>query len=244
MCSAWARAACIAWPTGSGATRPTSGCWSASTASRARAATSTCSPGRCAASSASSARTWSAAANPIGSPTRWATRCRAYVADMVTLLARLDADSVAWVGTSMGGLIGMGLAALPGSPIGRLVAQRHRPGDRRGRAGAHRRLPRPAAHLGHRGRGRRLPADDLAGLRPALARGMAGADAADAAQGRRSPAPALRPGDRRADARLHRRDGGRRPGRALGRVRRDPLSDAAAARRRLRPAVARPRPRR
>ena len=31
-----------------------------------------------------------------------------YVADMVTLLARLDAQSVHWVGTSMGGLIGMG----------------------------------------------------------------------------------------------------------------------------------------
>ncbi|MCE9661507.1 MAG: alpha/beta hydrolase [Burkholderiales bacterium] len=44
-----------------------------------------------------------------------------YLADMVTLLARLDADSVAWLGTSMGGLIGMGLASLPGSPIGRLV---------------------------------------------------------------------------------------------------------------------------
>lgn len=45
----------------------------------------------------------------------------AYVADMVTLLARLDAPTVHWVGTSMGGLIGLGLASLPGSPIGRLV---------------------------------------------------------------------------------------------------------------------------
>ena len=45
----------------------------------------------------------------------------AYVADMVTLLARLDAERVDWVGTSMGGLIGMGLAALPKSPVGRLV---------------------------------------------------------------------------------------------------------------------------
>ena len=44
-----------------------------------------------------------------------------YVADMVTLLARLDATEVHWVGTSMGGLIGLGLAALPGSPIARLV---------------------------------------------------------------------------------------------------------------------------
>lgn len=44
-----------------------------------------------------------------------------YVADMVTLLARLDVEQVDWVGTSMGGLIGLGLAALPGSPIRRLV---------------------------------------------------------------------------------------------------------------------------
>ena len=44
-----------------------------------------------------------------------------YVADMVTLLARLDAEVVDWVGTSMGGLIGLGVAALPGSPLRRLV---------------------------------------------------------------------------------------------------------------------------
>ena len=45
----------------------------------------------------------------------------AYVADMVTLLARLNADTVHWVGTSMGGLIGLALASLPGSPVARLV---------------------------------------------------------------------------------------------------------------------------
>jgi pimeloyl-ACP methyl ester carboxylesterase len=44
-----------------------------------------------------------------------------YVADMVTLVARLDVEAVSWVGTSMGGLIGMALAALAGSPIQRLV---------------------------------------------------------------------------------------------------------------------------
>ena len=44
-----------------------------------------------------------------------------YVADMVTLLARLDAAEVHWVGTSMGGLIGLGLASLPESPVSRLV---------------------------------------------------------------------------------------------------------------------------
>jgi pimeloyl-ACP methyl ester carboxylesterase len=44
-----------------------------------------------------------------------------YCADMVTLLARVDADTVHWVGTSMGGLIGMALAAQQDTPISRLV---------------------------------------------------------------------------------------------------------------------------
>ena len=44
-----------------------------------------------------------------------------YVADMVTLIARLNVDTVHWVGTSMGGLIGMALAAQEGTPIRRLV---------------------------------------------------------------------------------------------------------------------------
>jgi pimeloyl-ACP methyl ester carboxylesterase len=44
-----------------------------------------------------------------------------YVADCVTLIARLDVPSVAWVGTSMGGLIGMVLAALDGAPVSRLL---------------------------------------------------------------------------------------------------------------------------
>ena len=45
----------------------------------------------------------------------------AYVADMVTLLARLDAAELHWVGTSMGGLIGMAMASQPESPVTRLV---------------------------------------------------------------------------------------------------------------------------
>jgi pimeloyl-ACP methyl ester carboxylesterase len=44
-----------------------------------------------------------------------------YVADMVTLIARLDVEAVNWIGTSMGGLIGMALAAQAQSPIARLV---------------------------------------------------------------------------------------------------------------------------
>ncbi|WMW82185.1 alpha/beta hydrolase [Undibacterium cyanobacteriorum] len=44
-----------------------------------------------------------------------------YVSDMVTLLARVDATTVDWMGTSMGGLIGIGLAAMKDSPIRRLL---------------------------------------------------------------------------------------------------------------------------
>lgn len=44
-----------------------------------------------------------------------------YVADMVTLIARLDVARVHWVGTSMGALIGMSLAAQKNTPIERLV---------------------------------------------------------------------------------------------------------------------------
>ena len=44
-----------------------------------------------------------------------------YVGDMVTLLARLDASTVHWFGTSMGALIGMVLASLPDSPIERMI---------------------------------------------------------------------------------------------------------------------------
>ena len=44
-----------------------------------------------------------------------------YVADMVSLLARLNAKTLDWLGTSMGGLIGLGLASLPGSPVRNLI---------------------------------------------------------------------------------------------------------------------------
>jgi pimeloyl-ACP methyl ester carboxylesterase len=44
-----------------------------------------------------------------------------YVADVVTLIARLDVESVHWLGTSMGGLIGMTLAAQRDTPVTKLV---------------------------------------------------------------------------------------------------------------------------
>ncbi|NHZ79301.1 alpha/beta fold hydrolase [Massilia sp. CCM 8695] len=48
-----------------------------------------------------------------------------YVSDMVTLIARVTANSgsggVDWFGTSMGGLIGIALASLPDTPVRKLV---------------------------------------------------------------------------------------------------------------------------
>jgi pimeloyl-ACP methyl ester carboxylesterase len=44
-----------------------------------------------------------------------------YVQDCAALIARLDVESVDWLGTSMGGIIGMIVAAQPGNPIRKLV---------------------------------------------------------------------------------------------------------------------------
>lgn len=44
-----------------------------------------------------------------------------YVSDMTSMIARTHARQIDWIGTSMGGLIGMMLAALPNSPIKRLI---------------------------------------------------------------------------------------------------------------------------
>ena len=44
-----------------------------------------------------------------------------YLATLTALVARSGADLVDWVGTSMGGLLGMLIAAQPGSPVRRLV---------------------------------------------------------------------------------------------------------------------------
>jgi pimeloyl-ACP methyl ester carboxylesterase len=65
-----------------------------------------------------------------------------YVGDMVTLIARLDVEAVSWVGTSMGGLIGMALAAQSGTPIRRLVL------NEAGPVIAHAALERIGAYVG------------------------------------------------------------------------------------------------
>nr|VFK29072.1 MAG: Pimeloyl-ACP methyl ester carboxylesterase [Candidatus Kentron sp. MB] len=44
-----------------------------------------------------------------------------YCADMAALIARLGVDTVDWVGTSMGGMIGIVIASMPNTPIRQLV---------------------------------------------------------------------------------------------------------------------------
>lgn len=44
-----------------------------------------------------------------------------YLNDMTALIARLGVDQVDWLGTSMGGMIGMCLAAMPNTPIRSLI---------------------------------------------------------------------------------------------------------------------------
>lgn len=44
-----------------------------------------------------------------------------YINDMNALIARTNATQIDWIGTSMGGLIGMMIAALPHSPVRRLI---------------------------------------------------------------------------------------------------------------------------
>jgi pimeloyl-ACP methyl ester carboxylesterase len=65
-----------------------------------------------------------------------------YVADMVTLIARLDVDSVNWVGTSLGGLVGMALAAQAATPVKKLVL------NDAGAVVSHAALERIAAYVG------------------------------------------------------------------------------------------------
>ena len=119
-CNAWAHAACTAWPMGMGR------------------------PGNprvlvCVHGLSRQGRDFDTFARPLSDryrvvcpdvvgarPPDWLAdpagyQIPAYVADMVTLLARLDAQELHWVGTSMGGLIGLGSGGAAGLPGEELV---------------------------------------------------------------------------------------------------------------------------
>ena len=93
-----------------------------------------------------------------------------YLADLAALIARLDVESLDWLGTSMGGLIGMMMAATPGAPNPAIGDQRHRRGRRQGGAGAHRQLCRPGSEVRQSRRGRRCDGGQFRRLRPARPR--------------------------------------------------------------------------
>jgi pimeloyl-ACP methyl ester carboxylesterase len=104
-------------------------------------------------------------------------RIPTYVADMVTLVARLGVEQVDWVGTSMGGLIGLGLAAMKDSPVRRLVLNDVGPAIEP--AAMQRIAPTWACRLlAHAGSCGRRAVGHLARLRAAHARRVAGPDAA------------------------------------------------------------------
>ena len=116
---------------------------------------------------------------------------------MVTLLARLDAKTVHWVGTSMGGLIGMGLAGAARLADRAPRPQRRRSGDRRRRHRAHRQLRRRAAAPGPPSRRPPTTCSPISdGFGPHSREQWLALTRPHAAPGRRPlPAP-LRPGDR------------------------------------------------
>ena len=242
MCSASTAAACTAWPTGSGATPPTRRCWCACTACRARAATSTRWRGRmagdyrvvCPDVVGRGRSDW--LADPMG------YAIPAYVADMVTLLARLDADA-GRLGRHLDGRAdrpGPGRRC-SGSPVRRLVLNDVGPVIEPAA------LQRIGSYLGQPAHWATLDeaADALwaisQGFGPHTPRAVAGADAAAAQAGTQDGErlqAALRPGHRRALPRRDARAGRGRRGAAVAGLRPAALPDAAAARRRVRPAVA------
>ncbi len=63
-----------------------------------------------------------------------------YLTTLTALIARSGAEAVGWIGTSMGGLLGMTMAAQSASPIERLVVNDVGPHHRSGCGGADPRL--------------------------------------------------------------------------------------------------------
>jgi pimeloyl-ACP methyl ester carboxylesterase len=189
MCSAWAAAACTAWPTGNGATRQPAcaGVRARPVAPGARLrhpGAALCGDYRVVCPDVVGRGQSDWLADPMG------YAIPAYVADMVTLLARLDARQVHWVGTSMGGLIGLGLAVACRTRRCAPGAQRRGAGDRVGRCSA----SAPTwAMPACTGRPKEAAADALwaisQGFGPHTRRAVAGAHAA-AAPGRCPMAPA------------------------------------------------------
>ena len=157
-----------------------------------------------------------------------------YGADMNALLARLDVEEVDWIGNSLGGLVGMMLAAQPGSPIRRLVINDigpFIPGTALRRLGVYLNAPPPRfADLAEAERYIRTTLAPFGALSDDQWRHLAEHSVRPDGE-RRLPAPP-RPRHRRGLPPLA---AGQRP--AVGPLGQGPLPDAAAARRRIRHAA-------
>ena len=119
-CGAWIPMGFISCATRSGATRRTRACSCACTGSRATGAIST--------TSRRLADAYRVVCPDVVGRGRsdWLRdpadyNYPVYCTDLATLIASLHVETVDWLGTSMGGIIGMILASLPGSPVRKLV---------------------------------------------------------------------------------------------------------------------------
>ena len=164
-----------------------------------------------------------------------------YGADMNALLARLDVEEVDWIGNSLGGLIGMMLAAQPETPIRRLVLNDigpFIPGTALRRLGVYLNAPPPRFA-------------DLAAAEHYIRTTLAPFGALTDDHWRHLAEHSVRPDGNGGLLRHH--DPGHRRGlpplapgqhRDVGSLGQGPLPDPAAARRRIRPAARRTPPRR
>ena len=75
-----------------------------------------------------------------------------YLTTLTALIARSGAETVGWVGTSMGGLLGIVIAAQPNTPVARLVVNDVGPDDRARGARADPRLLRHSTRHSRRTR--------------------------------------------------------------------------------------------
>ena len=119
--SDWGRTASTRSSTSSGAIPVTSTSWSASTVSPGAGATSTISHALSKIASASSASICRDAAPAIGCQCPPIIEPATFGCGPAALIARLDVPQIDWLGVSLGGLLGMMLAAQPKSPLKRLI---------------------------------------------------------------------------------------------------------------------------
>ena len=186
---------------------------------------------------ASSARTCPDAGAATGCPIRREYSFPLYLADCAALIARLDVESVDWIGTSMGALIGMMLAAQRDSPIRKLVL------NDAGAFVSGEGLNRIGGYLGND-----PTFESIDAMEAAVRRDNAPYGPLTDAQWRKLTIDSARkkPGggyglQLRSSAGRPVQGGSCRRRRSLGRLGRGPLSDAAAARRELGHRVARGR---